>query len=672
MKKVNDTHNIRIERIWSMPNKNTFEMTPIKKLLSEEVDLTKMWVDPFANQNKIASITNDLSREYDTDYHMDALDFLNMFDSESVDGVLYDPPYSPRQVSECYNSVGYNVTWDTTKASFWGNHKRAISRIVKLGGKVITFGWNSGGIGYKYGFEIERILLIPHGGWHNDTICTVEIKTHKGDYSSVVKPEDKQMKAVPMLTSQDMQLIEVLQKLPANYWDFKEEDTKTYTHGIHNYPAMMVSPISRNIIKIVRNIQSVKSIFDPFAGSGTVLVEGMLSGMDLVAGNDINPFALLLCKVKTTRLDYPKLKRSCELLLENVHNRLCANKEALEKVDTYISETLELDISAKKGWADDAPSLLLEFCNINKLDIQTPDFKNIGYWFRPRVILELAIIKSEIHRVADFDIRDFMFVAMSESIRLVSNRRNGEFKMFRMPAPKVLTFKPDAYTEFSSILLRNVEKMKDFCDALDKNAVVPKTTIYSNNTCTLEDVPDNSFDLVITSPPYGDSRTTVAYGEYSRLSLQWINLHNLSEKDIMGLDKTLMGGNKYRNGFEFSLQSETLRASLSKIKDLDIERAGDVYSFYKDLDASIKSVAVKTKSGGYQFWVVGNRTVKNELLETDVIITELASQYGLVPIYIINRNIPNKIMPSRNSPTNEIGKTHTTMTKEHIVILRKE
>lgn len=671
MKKVNDTHNIRIERIWSMPNKNTFEMTPIKKLLSEEVDLTKMWVDPFANRNRIASITNDLSKEYDTDYHMDALDFLNMFDSESVDGVLYDPPYSPRQVSECYNSVGYNVTWDTTKASFWGNHKRAISRIVKLGGKVITFGWNSGGIGYKYGFEIERILLIPHGGWHNDTICTVEVKTHKGNYSSIAKSEEKQTKAVPMLTSRDMQLIEILQKLPTNYWDFKEEDTKTYTHGIHNYPAMMVSPISRNIIKIVRNIQPVKSIFDPFAGSGTVLVEGMLSGMDIVAGNDINPFALLLCKAKTTKLDYSKLKSSSELLLANIHDRLYSNKESLEKVDTYISETLGLDIAGKKGWADKAPSILVDFCNINKLDIQIPDFKNIGYWFRPRVILELAIIKSEIHKVADFDIRDFMFVAMSESIRLVSNRRNGEFKMFRMPAPKVLKFNPDVYTEFADILLRNVKKMQDFSCTLAKNSFVTKTTIYNNNTCTLEDVPDNTFDLVITSPPYGDSRTTVAYGEYSRLSLQWINPHNLSEKEIMRIDKTLMGGNKYRNGFEFSLQSETLRVALSKIKDIDIERAGDVYSFYKDLDASIKSIAAKTKSGGYQFWVVGNRTVKNELLQTDVIITELASQYGLVPIYIVNRNIPNKIMPSRNSPTNEIGKTNTTMTMEHIVILRK-
>ena len=86
-------------------------------------------------------------------------DFLKNFDDESIDGVLYDPPYSPRQVSECYNDFGYNVTWDTTKASFWGNHKKEISRIVKIGGKVITFGWNSGGIGYKYGFEIERILL---------------------------------------------------------------------------------------------------------------------------------------------------------------------------------------------------------------------------------------------------------------------------------------------------------------------------------------------------------------------------------------------------------------------------------------------------------------------------------------------------------------------------------
>ena len=172
---------IRIERVWAMPSRNTFSVPPIKALLAEEMNPAEYWIDPFANCNRLANVTNDLNADYDTDYHMDALDFLKMFPDDSVDGVLYDPPYSPRQVSECYKGVGRNVTSETTRASFWGNQKREIARIVKPGGKVITFGWNSGGVGRKYGFDLRRILLVPHGGWHNDTICVVEVKTPLND-----------------------------------------------------------------------------------------------------------------------------------------------------------------------------------------------------------------------------------------------------------------------------------------------------------------------------------------------------------------------------------------------------------------------------------------------------------------------------------------------------------
>ena len=671
MKKINDTHNIRIERIWSMPNKNTFEIPPIKALLEEEVDLSKYWIDPFANRNKIASVTNDLNLEYDTDYHLDALDFLKLFEDASVDGVLYDPPYSPRQVSECYNDVGYTVTWDTTKASFWGNHKREISRIVKIGGKVITFGWNSGGIGYKYGFEIERILLVPHGGWHNDTICTVEVKTHEGEYRKKVLNRKKEENGGTMITSTDKLLIEKLKALPIDYWDFRVDDTKEYTHGLHNYPAMMVCPISRNIIRMVKELQPVHALFDPFTGSGTVLVEGMLSGIETVAGNDINPLALLLTKVKTTPIKHDLLVKETDSLLSRISSRRSELSWALDSIDSYIIDTLGLDVSDKKGWGDEAPKYLEQFCTEKKLDIIVPDFKNLGYWFRPRVILELSIIKTEIEKIQDKDVRDFIFIALSESIRFVSNRRNGEFKMFRMPVAKVHTFNPDVFNEFKKILIRNIDNMQDFCEALGKENAHPKVSVFRNDACTLTDAPDDTYDLIITSPPYGDSRTTVAYGEYSRLSLQWINLFDLTEKEIMGVDRSLMGGKKYRNGFEFILQSPTLRESLERIKDKDVERAGDVYSFYADLDASIKSVAAKTCSGGYQFWVVGNRTVKNELLKTDVIITELAPQYGLTPIFTVDRNIPNKVMPSQNSPTNVSGATGSTMTMEHIIILRK-
>lgn len=669
--RVNDTSKIRIERVWSMPNKNTFEILPIKKLIAEEVDLSKYWIDPFANRNKIATVTNDLSLEYDTDYHLDALEFMKLFEDNSVDGVLYDPPYSPRQVSECYNDVGYNVTWDTTKASFWGNHKREISRIVKIGGKVITFGWNSGGIGYKYGFEIERILLVPHGGWHNDTICTVEVKTHEGDYKKPEPNKKTKQEGQELKTKQDDKMIEELRKLPLDYWDFKDDDTKEYTHGLHNYPAVMVCPISRNIINLVRGIQPVTALLDPFSGSGTVVVEGMINGVPTVAGNDINPLALLLTKVKSTPLDCKKLKKEADKVKKGIVETIEKNKTLLEEVDDYIANELGLDISGRKGWGDSAPQYLKQFCSEKGLAIEIPGFKNIGYWFRPRVILELAIEKAAIEKVTDTDIRDFIFVAMSESIRLVSNRRNGEFKMFRMPAPKVLDFRPDVYGEFEKISTRNIEKMEEFVAKLNENGTIPQVSIFRNSACTLEDVPDDTYDLIVTSPPYGDSRTTVAYGEYSRLSLQWINLDNLTEKEIMGVDKSLMGGKKYRNGFELNLKSETLRAALDKIKDEDLERAGDVYSFYEDLDAAIKSSAQKTKKGGYHFWVVGNRTVKNILLQTDVIISELAEQYGLETVYTIDRNIPNKVMPSLNSPTNESGKTVTTMTMEHIVVLRK-
>lgn len=666
--KVNS--NISIERIWAMPNKNTFEIKPIHDLIVDEIT-DGIWIDPFANRNKLASITNDLSTEFDTDYHLDALDFLKMFDTDSVDGVLYDPPYSPRQVSECYNNVGYNVTWDTTRASFWGNHKREISRIVKIGGKVITFGWNSGGIGYKYGFEIQKVLLVPHGGWHNDTICTVEIKTHEGEISPVKDSEKMGAHKSEKTTDTDKKLISLLQQLPENYWDFKEDDTREYTHGIHSYPAMMVCPISRNIIKIMKGIMPISSLFDPFSGSGTVLVEGLLSGIPNVVGNDINPLALFLAKVKTTQLDISTLQSYANNLLDSIQNRYEQYILQIDSVDDVLTNAYELDLTAKHGWGDNAPHYLTEYCEKNNVDINIPSFKNIGYWFKPRVILLLQIIKDEINKIEDKNMRNFAFVAFSESIRLVSNRRNGEFKMFRMPPVKVAKFVPDVINEFSTILQRNIEKMNAFVEACSDTGTNSKVTIFQNNATVLQDVPNESIDLVVTSPPYGDSRTTVAYGEYSRLSLQWLGIDNLSEKEIMGIDKSLMGGAKFRNGFEYTIPSQSLRESLFRIKDKDLERAGDVYSFYNDLKNSIKAVSEKTKIGGYHFWVVGNRTVKGELLKTDVIITEIADSYGLEHVYTIDRNIINKVMPSLNSPTNESGVKAETMTNEHIVVLRK-
>jgi hypothetical protein len=167
---------MEIERIWSMPNRWTFDIDPIRKLILEE-KTRGTWIDPFAGHNEFAQITNDLNPDAPAQNHMDALDFLKMQQDDSMDGAFFDPPYSPRQVSECYKSVGRKVDGTTTQASFWSLLKDEIMRIVKPSGKVICCGWNSMGMGASRGFKMTRILMVPHGGNHNDTIVTVEIKT---------------------------------------------------------------------------------------------------------------------------------------------------------------------------------------------------------------------------------------------------------------------------------------------------------------------------------------------------------------------------------------------------------------------------------------------------------------------------------------------------------------
>ncbi len=143
-----------IERVWAMPNHETFSILPIKKLIKEE--LGDSFVDPFPYPFKT-----------------DALEYLKTFATQTVSKLAFDPPYSVRQLKEKYQKAG--LSYDT-RPTYWKNLKQEISRIIKPGGKVISFGWNSGGIGLNLGFEITRILLVPHGGIHYDTICTVERK----------------------------------------------------------------------------------------------------------------------------------------------------------------------------------------------------------------------------------------------------------------------------------------------------------------------------------------------------------------------------------------------------------------------------------------------------------------------------------------------------------------
>lgn len=167
-----------MNRVWAMPSPCSFSIPPIKNLIASVIEGKENICDPFSRNNPFADrcVTNDLDPSIVADFHMDALDFLRTRETNEFDVLLFDPPYSPHQVSECYKKFDQTVNFATTNASFWGNLKKEISRVVKANGIVMTFSWNSGGIGKGHGFSLEQILLVAHGGWHNDTIVTVERK----------------------------------------------------------------------------------------------------------------------------------------------------------------------------------------------------------------------------------------------------------------------------------------------------------------------------------------------------------------------------------------------------------------------------------------------------------------------------------------------------------------
>lgn len=181
---------MKIIRTWAMPNSKTFTIKPIKEVVEHYV--LEVWrgggtiIDPFANSCKYGNITNDLNPEFDTTYHLDALEFLKILPNESGDLVLYDPPYSISQATEMYKAYGKDkLEINVSNMKYWSSCKNEVARILKPNGIAICCGWNSNGIGINRGFKMTEMLIVAHGGSKNDTIVTVERKRNMDQISFI-------------------------------------------------------------------------------------------------------------------------------------------------------------------------------------------------------------------------------------------------------------------------------------------------------------------------------------------------------------------------------------------------------------------------------------------------------------------------------------------------------
>lgn len=405
-------------------------------------------------------------------------------------------------------------------------------------------------------------------------------------------------------------------------WDFRKSNTKEFTHCFHPYPAMMIPQVARRILDNYANKSRV--LFDPYCGTGTSLVEANLRGMNAI-GTDINPLARLIASTKTTKTDIQVL----DLFLHDFMNYFFSINFQIEKVKSVI----------------------------------IPTIKNIDFWFSKAVQQKLGVLLGYIENINDVSIKKFFQVAFSETVREVSFQKQREFKLVRRKDFKERV-EPDVFGIMITKLSRNRQGLIDF-EKTCKNG--SQTFIHGFNT--VENIPhniikENSVDIVVTSPPYGDSRTTVAYGQYSRLSNEW-----LGYKEANKVDNILMGGERRKHIHTF--KSDVLNDVIDTIQKEDKERVRDVISFYEDYEQSINHVSTTLKRGGFACYVVGNRTVKGVNIPTDEITAQLFEENNFSHIETIVRNIPNKRMPSKNSPSNVVGATASTMKNEFIVVCQK-
>ena len=411
-----------------------------------------------------------------------------------------------------------------------------------------------------------------------------------------------------------------LKKYKDESWDFREADTKEYTHCFHTYPAMMIPQIARKLIKEYG--REGGWLLDPYCGTGTSLVEASLFGMHSV-GCDINPLVRLIATAKSTPV--------------------CLS--ALDETLSELNESL-FEIGYRESKLPDA---------------QVPNILNLTYWFSDEVIRTLAYLRARISHVRDKAIQNFILVAFSETVREVSYTRNGEFKLYRMPTNKLKDFNPDVFGIFTKKLRRNRQGLASY---LEKRKNV-KVSVSMVNTVQGElptPHPPDGYDIVITSPPYGDSQTTVAYGQFSRLAAEWIGLPNARK-----VDKLAMGGLRSKE----TLTDSPVSSVVEKIRSVDEKRAEEVSAFYIDLKRSIHSIAQVCSPHATICYVVGNRRVKGVMLPTDEFVVDAFRQHGFVHKTTIVRNIPNKRMPKKNSPSNIAGETSKTMHEENIVVCQR-
>ena len=445
---------------------------------------------------------------------------------------------------------------------------------------------------------------------------------------------------VTMTTTADGELAKRLRKFTEtdpDYWSFRRNAVREHSHGMFQYPAMMVPQMQSRLIGEIMAVDGrVHCIYDPFVGAGTVLTEAMLRGLSF-QGCDLNPLAVLVSRVKTG----PFFVAALRARWEGVKARSQGDRR--KEVECKYA-----------GWHK---------------------------WFTIDVAIKLTRLVRAIRSEDALWCRRFFWVALAETVRLASNSRTSTFKLHVRPADEIISRAIDPVGLFGTIVERNLNRLRENSSLLEATGRIRRGRYEEQVHVAWGDTASESqrngqpkADLLVTSPPYGDNATTVPYGQHAFLPLQWIDLDDI-EEDISpeflanthAIDSRSLGGLKsgaLEDVETVCQRSKSLARLLGKLRNEPRDRAVRVAAFWRDLDKCLLTVFHRLRKNAYMVWVVGERRVANSAIPMQSILAELIESRGGVPVALLERRIPSKRMAVRNDISE-------TMVRERVLIMRK-
>lgn len=415
-----------------------------------------------------------------------------------------------------------------------------------------------------------------------------------------------------------------------DFWSFQSLRNRTGNHALFQYPAMMVPELQGALLDDAQAVdKDINLIYDPFSGSGTVMLESLYRGFDFY-GSDINPLAILLCEVKAA----PPSALA-----------------ALEAISRVIEESKDRTGSPM-------------------------DFPYIDKWFKPEIKDGLSKIRCSIIDCDNPIVRKFLWICLAETVRLTSNSRISTFKLHSYAPADILRRGADALKVFKSVAEQNAEHLKRHWQRMEKNTRLEKKPCAILTAGLVSEASNYSrlADVLMTSPPYGDNKTTVPYGQHSYLPLCWIDARDLHEGfnssmldttsriDTMSLGGSLKFADHARD--ELAAVSPSLRVFIKTIQETDSLRK-KVLSFCRDYRQSLKIASTRLKAGGFCFFTLGERRVGKQTFPLVDITKEFLLVDGHEIVATIERVLPasRKRMAAKNSEG-------STMAKEWILVTR--